>query len=349
MIETVINDYITLKRHGRIYLGTCPFHNDNKPSLNVIPQKEIYKCFACGAGGNVIKFISKIENIDSEEAKHILFEKYNFKDWKPVKIIKPSISQQFRNRLFEINQETADYYHYQLAVLNNKSGQEYLQQRNILQSEINKFYLGYAAGNNELLTFLTMKGYTSEELLQAGVIRKNHNNELVDVFQNRIIFPIKNNLGKITGFSGRSLMKQSNIKYLNSRETPLFKKYENLYNINNCLTSKTVFLVEGYMDAIAFSKLGLNAIALMGINLSQYQIKLLVNNFNDIRLFLDNDLAGIEAAKKISQTLSNYRNLNLTIIHNPTIYKDMDELVNNFSKSQLLQALVPEKEQAMNF
>ncbi len=136
MIEIIINDYIFKKRRGQVYLGTCPFHNDTKPSLNVILQKEIFKCFACAVGGNAIKFISKIENIDVEKAKSILFKKYNFKVLKPLKTIKPSINQQLQHQLFANNQKIVAFYHYQLAVLNNKIDQEYLQQWNILQNEI---------------------------------------------------------------------------------------------------------------------------------------------------------------------------------------------------------------------
>ncbi|UZQ30519.1 MAG: DNA primase [Spiroplasma phoeniceum] len=329
-IVKILGEYINLTKRGRNYIGICPFHSDSRPSLTVSPVKMIFKCFVCGKGGNVPKFISEFKEISYQEACVLLNKEYgydtNYKYTEPIKV---KLDDQKLKKMYEINYYVSLFFKNQLnqSVFSNIKSY-LLDERKLSMEQIEKFNLGFASYKNELRDYLLKRGYCVEELDELGLIRKNVNNEYIDSFKGRIMFPICNEFGNIVGFSGRDLQEDTNIKYLNTPETPIFEKSKVLYNFNNINDSTDIYLVEGYMDVIALSKLGKPAVALMGTNLSAHNELLIVKKFANIYIFLDNDEPGKQAAEKIKYQLSKYKK-NTKVIHLDDKYKDIDEYVRN--------------------
>ncbi|WP_368486644.1 DNA primase [Spiroplasma sp. DGKH1] len=329
-IVKIIGEYVKLTKRGRNYIGICPFHSDSRPSLTVSPAKMIFKCFVCGKGGNTPKFISELKHMAYQDACQLLSKKYGYDStYKYNEPIKQKIPNQQLERMYEINYYATLFFKNQLNLERFKNIKDYLLEERKLDSlTIEKFNLGFASYNNELKDYLQKRGYKIKELYELGLVRKNTNNEFIDFFKGRIMFPIINEFDKVVGFSGRDLKNNSNIKYLNTPETPIFEKSKILYNINNINDSKDVYLVEGYMDSIALSKLGKPAVALMGTNLSKHNEILVTKKFDNIYIFLDNDEPGKQATEKIKNQLANYGKNVKTIILNDA-YKDIDEYIRN--------------------
>lgn len=324
-----VSKYTNLHKQGRNYVGLCLFHADQTPSMIVSPDKKIFKCFSCGVGGNIIQFVEKINNLVFPLAVIKLAKEYgidlgNVDDYIPKD---PYSSEQ--KLLFKINEDATNYYQ---AVLYNKVGimaRNYLDQRQIDRDQIGQWQIGFAYENN-LVQHLLGLGYAEGEIVKAGLATTNQaSQKTYDYFQNRITFPVKNKDGYVIGFSAR-VLDQEKPKYLNTRETLIFKKSEVMFNIDYVLKNKerfaNIIVLEGFMDVISLTKVGYpNCLALMGTNLSAFQINILKQLKKPIKLFLDGDGPGINAMYKIAKLLIN-NDLEFSIVDNLTAM-DPDELV----------------------
>ena len=328
-IVDVISRYINVIKKGNNYLAICPFHGDTNPSMNISVEKQIYKCFSCGAGGNVFTFVSEYEKIGFLDAvvkvaSYVGYDlsKYNVQETRkedPQKI-----------KLMELIRDTADFYNYTLINTNN-SGYEYLKSRGITSEVIEHFKLGYSGeDSNKLLKYLNQKGYTVDDIVKAGIGLSN--NGFKDRFYGRVIFPITDLNGNIVAFSGRRINDDKTSKYINSNENILFNKSECLYNFYEAkpyiLQHKSVYIVEGFMDAIALYKANVkNVVATMGVNLSKQHIRALERLGCKVILSLDGDEAGQSSMFKLVEALKE-TDLSVEVTGVSNGGKDLDELYN---------------------
>lgn len=293
-IVDVISSYLPLTQKGKNYFGVCPFHEDHSPSMSVSVDKQIYKCFSCGAGGNVFTFVKDYENVSFIEAVSIVADKYNI----PFKALKKNdILPQKNTEEYEIMDLSLKFYQNNLNSKEGKKAKEYLKERSINEDAIKEFNLGLALDSNYSLNKLLInKKYSLDKLENLGLINKN-GEYINDVFQNRIVFPIHDLTGHPIGFTGRIYEDTNQAKYINSKETIIFKKGEILFNYHRAREhikkAKEVIVVEGNMDAIRMYINGIkNVIALMGTSLTKEQVNILKSLRAKIILMLDNDEAG---------------------------------------------------------
>ena len=309
-IVEFISKYIPLVKKGKNYFGLCPFHNDNNPSLSVSREKQIYKCFVCGESGNVFNFLEKYENISFYEA---------------VKIIGDSVGISVSNK-FQVTHEDKNQIYYDIYDITNKffqnnlfssegsEARKYLEQRKLDLDTIKEFQIGLSLNKtNSLYELLVKKGYTMEVLEKSGLVNLYH-----DVYIYRIIFPIMSPTGLINGFSGRIYHGENLNKYLNTSETPIFKKGENIFNYKRAKEEtrikKYVILMEGFMAVIRAYTIGVkNCIATMGTSLTKDQINLIKRLTNTVYLCLDGDNAGINATINNGKLLLD-NNLNVKVL-----------------------------------
>lgn len=310
-IVDIVNEYVQLKKQGRNYFGLCPFHGENTPSFSVSPDKQIFHCFGCGAGGNVFTFLMDIEGYSFVEAAKELAEKGNI----PLQLEisdssahkeQPSSSK----KMIAAHELLCKFYHHLLV--NTKEGEnalQYLEDRGFTRQSIEKFSIGYALNSWEFVTnFLSKRGFDSELLYQAGIIVKREEDEKqFDRFRNRIMFPIHNHQGEVVAFSGRALGNDEP-KYLNTPETPIFNKSKLLFNFQQARAAirkkEFAVLFEGFADVISAAEAGVdNGIATMGTSLTEEHIQILKRNCNEILLCFDSDKAGIEAANRAANML----------------------------------------------
>lgn len=296
-IISIISEYIDLKKTGSNYIGLCPFHNEKTPSFTVSPTKEIFHCFGCGEGGDVIGFIMKKEGLSYPDAIRFLADKLGiFIDndgTSPEKYKK-------RNLLIEINNE-ARLYFYQ-SLLTNNIPKDYLKMRGIDKKCINHFFLGYADNSWEnLYLHLTKAGYKTEDLLELGLIQKSKHGKIYDTFRNRLIFPIIDIRKNVLAFGGRTLG-DDRAKYINSKESEIYHKRKNVYGTNNFQSiSKQgrAILVEGYLDVISLYNQGIDtAVASLGTAVTVEQARLIGRYSKNIYIAYDGDDAGLKAADK---------------------------------------------------
>lgn len=286
-IVDLISEYIPLIKKGKNYFGVCPFHDDSNPSMSVSREKQIYKCFSCGASGNIYNFLMDYEHIDFKDALSKLSSKLGIN----VETTSIKVNDKF-DKFYEIYDLTSKVYQNNLLSEKGSSARNYLKSRNIGIEEIKKFNIGLSFSNNQIVKQLEKK-YNLIDLEDIGLISGNH-----DIFQNRIMFPLMNLENKTVAFSGRiydSLSKDS--KYINTKETKIFKKGEILYNYykskEEVRVKKYLILVEGFMDVIRLATVGINnVVATMGTSLTQNQIKLLKRLSNNIYLCFDGDNPG---------------------------------------------------------
>lgn len=260
-IVDIISQYVVLKRRGRNFLGLCPFHKEKTPSFSVSPDKQIFHCFGCGVGGDVITFINKIENINYRECIELLAEKAG--------IALPTIDrdvdskkQMLREKVYQINELVANLYHENLYKPQAKIAQEYVKKRKLDNHTLKKFTIGYANGGTEVYKMLREKGFTDEEILASNLVRKL-NSGYIDVFKNRLMFPIQDIKNRFIAFGGR-VLDNSLPKYINSPEGVVYSKGRNLYALNIAKNSNenNIIIVEGYMDAVSLHQRGIpNAVA----------------------------------------------------------------------------------------
>ena len=297
-IVDLIGEYVDLKRSGSNYMGLCPFHSEKTPSFSVSPSKSIFKCFGCGVGGDVITFIMKRENLSFPEAVEFLADKYNVR----LEVYKDENKEarEKRNRLYEINREAGLHFlkNYQAS----QKSQLYLKNRMLSDKTIRSYGIGYSKDSwTDLYDHLTKMGYKEEELLELNLISKSKNGNYIDRFRDRVMFPIINRNNRIIGFGARAFG-DAKPKYLNSRETPIFHKGSNVFNMNIISRESTrerIILVEGYMDVISLYNSGINySVASLGTSLTIDQANIIKRMAKDIYICYDSDNAGINATSR---------------------------------------------------
>ena len=305
-IVDTISQYVRLKRSGRNFFGLCPFHKEKSPSFSVSPDKQIFHCFGCGVGGNVIHFISKIENLDFRETLEFLAERSGIE-------LPTSENEQFNKRqvlkdkVFKINEETAQFYHENLYKPTAKAAQEYVKTRKLNNTTLKSFLIGYSGTYNELYKHLKQKGFGDEEILASSLVNKNDRGQFIDRFRNRLIIPIMDIRGKVIAFGGRVLDK-SLPKYINSPENIVYSKGRNLFGLNIAKKGNLdkIVIVEGYMDAISLYQRGItNVVASLGTALTEAQGRLLRKYAGQVIISYDSDAAGQAATLRGLEILKN--------------------------------------------
>ncbi len=293
-IVTVISNYIPLTKKGRNYFGVCPFHDDHKPSLSVSPDKQIYKCFVCGEGGNSFDFVKNYEHVSFIEAVNILAKSVGM----DMGITSKQEDDKYQ-KYYEIMDIANKFYQNNLVSTEGVKAREYLEKRHLTKEIINEFGIGLSLSKPDMLTnLLVNKGHSLEELNLIDLSSTNH-----DSYINRIMFPLHNKDGKVIGFSGRIYDNSDLNKYQNTKETPIFKKRENLYNYHRAKEEirkkKYVIVMEGFMAVIRSFTIGVtNCIATMGTALSNEQASFIKKLSNAIYLCYDGDEAGKKATLK---------------------------------------------------
>ncbi len=299
-IEDVVSEYIQLRKVGRRFAAVCPFHNDKDPSLSVNPDKGFWHCFGCGAGGNLFSFIMKIENMTFTDALNYLAGKAGV----TIELdAQKSADYRLREDLKSAIRESAVFYHERLFSSSGKDALEYLRKRGLSDSSIRRFGLGYApSGRTNLCHFLESKGFDPEHLFKSGMVSRWEDGSLSDYFRNRITIPILDHMGRFIAMGGR-ILDDSGPKYINSPETPVYRKSDHLFGLN--LTKQAIVkadsavLVEGYFDLIALWQYGItNAVASLGTSLTSSQAHLLRKFCGNAVLAYDADGAGRIAAGK---------------------------------------------------
>ncbi len=297
-LAEIAANYITLKRSGKNLVGLCPFHHEKSPSFNIYPEDGFFYCFGCGAGGDVITFVRKVENLDFMESVRFLAQRAGMQV--PEEQADDSMAK-LRTKILQINRETARFYY---AVLNSDAGaagREYFQKRMLLPETIRHFGLGYSPQSRfALVDHLEKKGFTQEEMILANVAFKSRSGRAVDRFFERVMFPIIDLRGNVVAFGGRTLG-DSKPKYLNTSETPVFSKGEMLFALNFAknLASGRLILCEGYMDVISMHQAGFTeAVATLGTALTPQQAHLMARYAKEVVVSYDADEAGQKAAAR---------------------------------------------------
>ena len=325
-ITEIASSYVNLKRHGRNMVGLCPFHGEKTPSFNIYTESGSFYCFGCGAGGDVITFIMKIENLDYVEAVKFLAQRAGME--MPENTYDDSLSK-LRMRIYEANREAARFFHATLLSQRGQSGLNYLRGRALSDRTIRHFGLGFADDDwNSLCNHLKSKGFSEYEIYSANLAFKRKNgNGIYDRFVNRVMFPIIDLRGNVIAFGGR-IMTDEKPKYLNTSDTPVFKKRENLFSLNNAKSSgtRTLILCEGYMDVIALNQAGFtNAVATLGTALTNEQAVLMKRYADEVIICYDADGAGQKATARAIDILRN-AGLPIKILTVPS-GKDPDEFI----------------------
>lgn len=327
-IVEVISGYVRLQKKGSNYFGLCPFHNEKSPSFSVSPGKQMYYCFGCGAGGNVITFLMEYENQTFPEAVRTLAQRAGIALPEADDSKEARQADSRRAKLLEINKEAAKYFYYQLRTERGSVGMEYLRKRELSDETMNHFGLGYANKySNDLIQYLKSKGYSEDLIRDAGLCNVDEKHGMYDKFWNRVMFPIQDINHRVIGFGGR-VMGDGKPKYLNSPETEIFDKSRNLYGLNFARTSRkgNVILCEGYMDVIAMHQAGFTqAVASLGTAFTSGQASLLRRYANEILLSYDSDGAGVNAALRAIGILKEVGMTGRVINLEP--YKDPDEFI----------------------
>ena len=298
-IVDVISQYVVLKRSGRNFFGLCPFHKEKSPSFSVSPDKQIFHCFGCGVGGNVIHFVSKIENLSFRETIEMLAEKSGVE----LPTIEGEVDTkllQLKSKVYEINQLTAQFYHENLYKPSAKPAQEYVKKRKLDNNTLKNFLIGYSGNFNELYLMLKQKGFTEEEILASSLVNKTQDGKFIDRFRGRLMFPIQDTRNRVIAFGGR-VLDDSKPKYINSPENIVYSKGRHLFGLNVAKKGdlKKIIIVEGYMDAISLHQRGItNAVASLGTALTEAQGRLLRKSSEQVIIGYDSDGAGQAATMR---------------------------------------------------
>lgn len=330
-IEDVISTYVTLKRRGATLVGLCPFHNEKTPSFTVYPATQSFYCFGCGAGGDAITFLKKIENLDYLDAVKTLAQRAGLQ--MPQEGFDDSLSKR-RRRILEMNREAARFYHSVLLSPEGKVGYDYFIGRALSAATINHFGLGFAPNRwDALLRHMRAKGYQPAELVDAGLARKGQKG-YYDNFRNRVMTPIIDVRGNVIAFGGR-VLDDSKPKYINTGDTLVYKKTNELFALNFAKDSKedALILCEGYMDVIAMHQAGFtNAVAGCGTALTTEQVRLISRYAKEVILTYDADEAGQKALQK-AMTLFDQTDVKVRI---PALVggKDPDEIIRTYGRDK---------------
>ena len=342
-IVDVISEYVPLKKSGRNFMGLCPFHREKTPSFCVSMDKQIYKCFGCSEGGNVISFVMKLENLDFwdsveylAERAHVDLERFEVRTFSNKN---QEARKDLKDTLFKINKEVGIYYHNNLMEeLNAPSSRvkDYVKKREFDINTIKKFGIGYATGRVPLYDHLIKLGFKEEDILKTGIILKNEKGKIYDRFFNRLMFPIFDVRDRIIAFGGR-VLDNSLPKYVNSPENDIYFKGKNLYALNFAKREKldNIIIVEGYMDAIALQKSGFtNAVASLGTALTENQARLIKKYTDNVIIGYDQDGAGQEATLRgLDILVSKGLKVKVLILDKPDA-KDPDEYINKYGKER---------------
>ncbi|MBQ8861852.1 MAG: DNA primase [Clostridia bacterium] len=329
-IEDVISSYVTLKRGGSNKIGLCPFHSEKTPSFTVFTGTETFKCFGCGAGGDVITFIMRAENLDYISALEFLAKRSGLEmpgeTENKSEIVK-------RSRMHEMNREAARYFNKMLYEPCAEPARAYLAKRKLSSSAVKRFGLGFAPPSFDALrNYMHAKGYRDEELREAFLCGKSERTgKYFDYFRGRLIFPIIDNLGNVVGFGGRATDDETKPKYLNTSDTPVFKKSRNLFALNFARTccEEYIILCEGYMDVIAVNIAGFaNAVATLGTALTSDQARIMAKYTKKVVIAYDSDEAGQAAAKRAIPLLEE-AGLEVSVLKVKDA-KDPDEYIKKF-------------------
>lgn len=305
-IIDIVSQYVVLKRSGRNYMGLCPFHKEKSPSFCVSPDKQIFHCFGCGVGGNVIHFIGKIENLNFIESLELLANRAGIELPKSGNAEDDRISR-LKSRVYELNKCAAEFYHQNLYKPTAKPAQEYVKKRRLDNRTLKAFKIGYSGRFNELYTELHSKDFTEEEILASCLVNKNQDGKFIDRFRNRLMFPIFDARDRVIAFGGR-VLDDSKPKYINSPEDIVYSKGRHLfaYNLAKKDNPKTIIIVEGYMDAVSLHQRGIsNAVASLGTALTEAQGRLLRRSCEKVVIGYDADGAGQAATLRGLEILQN--------------------------------------------
>ena len=305
-IVDVISQYMNLKRSGRNYFGLCPFHNEKSPSFSVSPDKQIFHCFGCGVGGNVITFVMRIEGINFIEAIQILAERANIQ-LPTIQNSSDTIKEELKAKIYKVNEFTAQFYHKNLYGSNAKIAQEKVKKRRLTNDTLEAFQIGFSGKFNELYSELKKQGFEDREILESGLVNRNENGTYIDRYRNRLMFPICDVRGRVIAFGGR-VLDDSKPKYINSPENLVYSKGRNLFGLNIAkkYDIKKLLIVEGYMDVISLHQRGIkNVVAPLGTALTSQQGFLLRKNAEQIILSFDADEAGLNAKIRAIDILQN--------------------------------------------
>lgn len=348
-IETIISQYVVLKKQGRALKGLCPFHSEKTPSFNVSSDKQLFYCFGCGAGGDVVSFIMRAENLSYPEAVKFLAEKVG------LQVPEDNIddgAMRLKGRILEINREAARFFHAALLAPQGAAALRYITDRGLDMKTVNRFGLGFAPDSwDSLIKHLRKKGFSDAEMAAASVATRTQKGNLIDFFRNRLMFPIIDIRGNVIAFGGRKLSSEdSGPKYINSPETAVFVKNRNLYALNYAKSStfaeelaksgkdRFFILCEGYMDVIALHKAGFdNAVAPLGTALTDNQVRIMAKYVPEVLIATDSDEAGQKAARR-SFSLLDSAGVSARIIKIDGA-KDPDEYIKKYGKQRFAQLL----------
>ncbi len=334
-IVDVISGYVGLQKKGSNYTCCCPFHSEKTPSFSVNRNRQIYKCFGCGEGGNVVTFVMKYENCTFPEAIKQLADKAGVALPQMEYSEEAKRRESRRQRLLEVNKEAAKFYYYQLRLPHGAKAKEYLDKRQLSDETRKNFGLGYApVRGEELLAYLRQKGFTDDLIRDVGLAKMDERRGTTTQFWNRVMFPIQDINHRVIGFGGRIMGEgDSGPKYLNSPETEIFDKSRNLYGMNYARSARTgnIILCEGYMDVISMHQAGFTqAVASLGTAFTPGQAGLIKKYTKDVLLAYDSDGAGVKAALRAIRILRDAGMSGKIIDMNP--YKDPDEFIKNLGK-----------------
>ena len=336
-MERIVSGYLPLKKKGRYLVGLCPFHSEKSPSFYVYPQNQSFYCFGCGAGGDVITFIRRIENLEYMEAVKLLADRCGLE--LPMDSDQSDARSMLKKRVLDINRESARFFHSCLMSEQGRQAYEYLISRGRDRKTIRHFGLGYApAGWDGLLNHLRAKGFSDNDMLEANVVTKGKYGPH-DRFSNRVIFPIIDLRGNVVAFGGRAL-DDKGAKYLNSSDTPVFKKSKTLFALNFAKTSKRpgLILAEGYMDVIAIHQAGFdNAVATLGTALTEEQARLISQYAERVVLAYDSDGPG-QAATKRAMNIFDEVGVKVSVL-SMTGAKDPDEFIKKYGTERFAMLL----------
>ncbi|MCI9287472.1 MAG: DNA primase [Clostridia bacterium] len=326
-IVDVISQYVVLKRSGRNFFGLCPFHKEKSPSFSVSPDKQIFHCFGCGVGGNVIHFVSKIENLDFKPTLELLAERSG--------ITLPTLENgedanrlKLKEKVYQINKFTANYFHENLYKPTAKEAQGYVKKRKLDNNTLKTFSIGFSTNFDELYKALKGQGFTDEEILASSLVSKSQKGQFYDKFKERLMFPIKDVQDRVIAFGGR-VLDDSKPKYINSPENIVYSKGRNLFGLNIAKKSgkDKIIIVEGYMDAISLYQRGItNVVASLGTALTEAQGRLLRKYASQVIIGYDADGAGQAATIRGMEILQNL-GCDIRILQLDGDAKDPDEYI----------------------
>lgn len=340
-IVDIIRDYVPLTQRGKNYFGICPFHDDHNPSMSVSPEKGVYKCFVCGNAGNVFNFVMEYEKVSFYEAVKIVADKIGVS----IDISTSKKENTKKSPLYDIYNIAYKFYQNNLNTVYGKEAKKYLLNRKIDEDVIKNFNIGLSLSDSELCNALKAKGFKDDDIVSSGVAVQNGNN-IYDIYKNRIMFPLYDLEGNVVGFSGRIYNQKSGSKYINTKETEIFKKGELLYNYHiakkEARKEKNIIVVEGFMDVIRLSTIGIvNVVATMGTAVTKYQLNLIQKLAPNITLMFDGDKAGEKATNAFIE-LANGNDSNIKVVRlednlDPDEYiltKGKDKMIYNLSHAQ---------------